>query len=46
MFHKKKHFLNEYNNKLLRIYEILENDNMLDKYINIKDVVEKYNLKP
>lgn len=42
----KKHFLNEYKNKLLKIYKILKNDNMLDKYINIKDVVEKYNLKP
>ncbi|EAJ9909218.1 hypothetical protein ACP3G6_001688 [Campylobacter jejuni] len=42
----KKHFLNEYKNKLLKIYKTLKNDNMLDKYINIKDVVEKYKLKP
>ncbi|MCV3509222.1 hypothetical protein L8W69_08360 [Campylobacter sp. CNRCH_2016_3089] len=42
----KEHFLNEYENKLLKIYKILKNDNILDKYINIKDVVEKYSLKP
>ncbi|MCV3349818.1 hypothetical protein L8X52_06625 [Campylobacter lari] len=41
----KKHFLNEYKGILVAIYKVLENNNMLDDYVNIKNLVIKYKLK-